>query len=74
MKRHFTKSCTERRADEALRIVPQTKGQNGFEAWHAMQHVGKDRANDVDQFDNILRTFVYDTNKFENRLGTIRYE
>ena len=32
------------------------------------------RAKDVEQFDDILRTFVNDTNKFENRFGTIRDE
>ena len=32
------------------------------------------RAKDVEQFDDILRTFINDTNKFENRFGTIRDE
>ena len=32
------------------------------------------RAKDVEQFDDILRTFINDTNKFENRLGAIRDE
>ena len=34
----------------------------------------KDRAKDVEQFDDILGTFINDTNKFENRFGTIRDE
>ena len=34
----------------------------------------RDRAKDVDQFDDILRTFIHETNKFENRFGTIRDE
>ena len=33
-----------------------------------------DRAKDVEQFDDILRTFINDTSKFENRFGTIRDE
>ena len=28
----------------------------------------------MEQFDDILRTFISETNKFENRFGTIRYE
>ena len=34
----------------------------------------KDWAKDVEQFDDVLRTFINDTNKFENRFGTIRDE
>ena len=34
----------------------------------------KDRAKDVEQFDDNLRTFVNGTNRFENRFGTIRDE
>ena len=34
----------------------------------------KDRAKDVEQFDDILRTFVKDTNRFENKFGMIRDE
>ena len=34
----------------------------------------KDRANDVEQFDDILRTFTYEMNKFERRFGKIRDE
>ena len=34
----------------------------------------KDRAKDVEQFDDILRTFTNEMNKFENRLGKIRDE
>ena len=79
-------------ANEPLRVVQQTRGQEGFEAWHAIVRrydqrnmsnkksayaaltsniSEKDRANDVEQFDHILRTFINDTNKFENRFGTI---
>ena len=32
----------------------------------------RDRAKYVEQFDDILRTFINETNKFENRFGTIR--
>ena len=34
----------------------------------------KDRAKDVEQFDDILRTFINEMNKFESRLGAIRDE
>ena len=34
----------------------------------------KDRAKDVEQFDEILRTFINEMNKFENRFGAIRDE
>ena len=34
----------------------------------------KDRAKDVEQFNDILMTFIIDTNKFGNRFGTIRDE
>ena len=34
----------------------------------------RDRAKDVEQFDDILRTFINETHKFENRFGTIRDE
>ena len=34
----------------------------------------RDRAKDVEQFDDILRTSSNETNKFENRFGTIRDE
>ena len=82
-------------SNEPLRIVQQTRGQKGFEAWHAtvqrsdqrnmsdkIQHMQalisniseRDRAKDVEQFDDILRTFINDMNKFESRFGTIRDE
>ena len=32
----------------------------------------RDRAKDVEQFDDILKTFNNETNKFENRFGIIR--
>ena len=31
----------------------------------------KDKAKDVEQFDDVLRMFINDTNKCENRFGTI---
>ena len=34
----------------------------------------RDRSKYVEQFDDILRTFINETNKFENRFGTIRDE
>ena len=34
----------------------------------------RDISKDVEQFDDILRTFINETNKFENRFGTIRNE
>ena len=34
----------------------------------------RDRAKDVEQFDDILRTLINEANKFENRFGTIRDE
>ena len=34
----------------------------------------KDRAKDVKQFDDILRTFINEINKFESRFGAIRDE
>ena len=80
---------------EPLRIVQQTRGQRGFEAWHAIVRrydqrnmsdknsayaalisniSKKDRAKDVEQFDDILRTFINEMNKFESRFGAIRDE
>ena len=32
----------------------------------------RDRAKDVEQVDDVLRTFINETNKFVNRFGTIR--
>ena len=34
----------------------------------------KDRAKDVEHFDDILRTFTNEMNKFENRFGKIKDE
>ena len=34
----------------------------------------RDRVNDVEQFDDILRTCINETNKFESRFGRIRHE
>ena len=34
----------------------------------------KDSAKDVEQFDDILRTFIDDTNQFKNRFGAISDE
>ena len=80
---------------EPLRRAQQTKGQKGFEAWHALVRryeqrnmadknsanaalisniSQQDRAKDVEQYDDVLRTVINDTNKFKNRFGTIRDE
>ena len=80
-------------ANEPLRIVQQTRGRRGFEAWLAtvrrydqrntsdknsayaamISNISeKDRAKDVAQFVDILRTFTNAMNKFENRFGKIR--
>ena len=80
-------------ANEPLRIVQQTRGQKGFEAWPAIvrrydqrnmsdKHAAyaalisniseMDRAKDVEQFDDILRTSTNEMNKFENRFGKIK--
>ena len=82
-------------SNEPLRIVKQTRGQKGFEAWHAKARrydqrnmsdknsayaalisnfAEKDRAKDVEQFDEILRAFTNEMNMFENRFGKIRDE
>ena len=82
-------------ANEPVRIVQQTKGQKGSEAWHSIVRrydqrnmldknssyaalisniSEKDRARDVEQFDDILRTFANEMNKFESRFGKIRDE
>ena len=82
-------------ANEPLRIVQQTRGQRGLEAWYAIVRrydqrympdknsafaalisdiSEKDRAKDVEQFDDILRTFINEMNKFESRFGAIRDE
>ena len=81
--------------NEPLRIVQQTKGQRGFETWHAIvrrydqrnmtdtssayaaliSNISENRrAEDVEQFDDILRTFINEMNKFESRFGAIRDE
>ena len=75
-------------SNEPLRIVQQTKGQrhaivrrydqrnmsDKSSAYAAL--IGniseKDRAKDVEQFDDILRTFTNEMNKFESRFGKIR--
>ena len=82
-------------ANEPLRKVQQTRGQKGFEAWHAIVRrydqrnmsdknsayaalisniSEKDRAKDVEQFDDVLRTFTNDVNNLENRFGKNRDE
>ena len=78
-------------SNEPLRIVQQTRGQKGFEAWPAIVRrydqrnchkktsyaalisniSEKDRAKDVEQLDDILRTFTNEMNKFKNRFGEI---
>ena len=82
-------------SNEPLRIVQQTRGEKGFEAWYAIVRrydqrnmsdknsayavlisniSEKDRAKDVEQFDDILRTFIFEMNKFESRFGAISEE
>ena len=82
-------------ANEPLRMLQQTRGQRGFEAWHAtvrrydqsntsdknsayaalISNISeKDRARDVEQFDDILRMFTNEMNNFESRFGKIRDE
>ena len=34
----------------------------------------KDRAKDVEQFDDVLRTFINEMNKFESKFGAVRHE
>ena len=81
--------------NKPLRTAQRTKGQKGFEAWHAIVRrcdlrimseknsayaalisiiAERDRAKDVEQFDEVLRTFINETNKAENRFGTNRDE
>ena len=80
-------------ANEPLRIVQQTRGQEGFEAWHAIVRrceqrnmseksayaalistiSERDRAKDVEQFDEMPKTSTRRT-KVENRFGKIRGE
>ena len=67
-----------------MRIVQQTRGHKGFEACHPIvgrydqrnmcNISGKDRAGDVEQFDDTLRTFTNEMIKFESRFGKIRDE
>ena len=69
-------------ASEPLRIVQQTRGQtydlrnmsdkNSAYAALISNISEKDRAKDVEQFDDILRTFVNEMNKFESRFGAVR--
>ena len=82
-------------SNEPWRIVQQTRGQRGFEAWHAIVRRNdlrnmsdkksayaalisniseKDRAKDLENVDDILRTFINEMNKFESRFGAIRDE
>ena len=82
-------------SNEPLRIVRQTRGQKGLEAWPARVRrydqrnmpdtnsayaalisniCERDTAKDVEQFDDILRAFINEMNKFENRFGKIRDE
>ena len=75
--------------NEPLRMVQQVQGQKGFEAWHLIvkrcdrsstyaaliSNISeRDRAKDVEQFDDILRNFINETNKHEERFGNIRDE
>ena len=74
-------------SNEPLRLVQQTRGQKGFEAWRAVVRrfnqrntadnkfsniSEKDRTRDVEQLDDILRIFTNEMNKFENKFGKTR--
>ena len=87
LKRHFTKSFTGRqrcnkgqKGFEAwharVRRFDQRNRSNKNSAYAALisNKSAKDRAKDVEQFDDILRTLINDTNKSENKFGTIRNE
>ena len=52
-------------------IVQQTRGQK---IRSIACNSEMDRAKDVEQFDDILRTFINEMNKFESRFGAIRDE
>ena len=41
---------------------------------HIQHNIDRDRDKDVEQFDDILRTFIDETNQFENRFGKVRDE
>ena len=78
-------------ANEPLRIVQQTRGQEGFEAWHAIVRrceqrnmsdksayaalistiSERDRAKDVEQFDEMLKT---STRRTKSRTDSARSE
>ena len=51
-----------------------TSDKNSAHAAQTSNTPEKDRAKDVEQFDDILRTSINDTNMFENRFGMIRDE
>ena len=81
-------------ANEPLRIVQQTRGQRGFQAWHAISEVIRSEEHvrqknmqrssvasprrteqrTLEQFDDILRTFIKEMNKFGSRFGAVRDE
>ena len=70
-------------SNEPLKIVKQTRGQKGFRnmsdtnsAYAALiSNISeRDRAMDVEQFFDFLRTFINEMNKFESRFGAIRDE
>ena len=73
-----------------VKVVQQTRGQKGFEAWRAIVRrydqrnmsdqnsayaalisniSERERAKYVEQFDDILRTFINEMNKLESRFG-----
>ena len=49
-------------------------GKNSAHAALISNNSARDKTKDVEQFDDILRTFINETNKFENRIGKIRDE
>ena len=65
-------------SNEPLRTVQQTRGQKGLEAWHVIARRYDQRnmsdknsayvvlISNISEFDDILRTFTIEMNKFEN--------
>ena len=82
-KRTTEKSSANARSEENSKRGRQSRGctirgtcQKPKSAYAALSSniSERHRAQDVEHFDDILRTFISETNKFENRFGTIRYE
>ena len=76
MRRHFTKSCTKTANKPLGNSATNTRTEG-------IRSVARDckelrsvsiRAKNVQHFDDILRTFINDTNKFVNSFGIIKNE